>query len=239
MQEKELDIDLTRHVCYSKAVKKVIRKKLKEKFESDDMVEKLWEKVQLKYVEYLKDQSYLGGKKNSHNAAGGTYDCFAILAYYEVMDRKVSIEEIYEMNNAVFLPSFQLLGKIFNINHPCQLRLLNYIFEMTAKQDQKVEAEFPEGYLMRTEPFDKETGIHYRFDRCPIAEFAKKHNLLEIMPAICNGDYPAMELLHAGLIRKTTCANGDTCDYWIVGDHSKYLKEHPLRIDKQGYMYNE
>lgn len=26
--------------------------------------------------------------------------------------------------------------------------------------------------------------------------------------AICNGDYPAMELLHAGLIRKTTCANG-------------------------------
>ena len=75
---------------------------------------------------------------------------------------------------------------------------------------------------MQTEPFDPKTGIHYRFEQCPIAEFAKAHDLLEIMPAICNGDYPAMELLHAGLIRTTTCANGNVCDYWIVGDKSPY-----------------
>ena len=58
--------------------------------------------------------------KNGHNGAGGTYDCIAVLAYYEVMDRKPDIEEIYELNNAVFLPSFRALGKLFNINHPCQ-----------------------------------------------------------------------------------------------------------------------
>lgn len=50
--------------------------------------------------------------------------------------------------------------------------------------------------------FDKDEGIHYTFKQCPIANFAKEHQLLEIMPAICNSDYPAIGLLHAGLIRK-------------------------------------
>ncbi len=50
------------------------------------------------------------------------------------------------------------------------------------------------------------------------------------MPAFCNGDYPAMDLMHAGLIRKHTCANSNVCDYWIVGDESPYFKEH--RRDK-------
>lgn len=237
MKESELKIDWKKHVCYSKQAKKVIRKRLAEQFDAAE-TEKRWEDIQLKYVEYLETLPYLGGKKNGHNGAGGTYDCIAILAYYEVMDRKPDIEEIYELNNAVFLPSFRALGKLFNINHPWQMKLLNRIFEMTAKKDAAEELRCPAGYRMYAEPFDPDTGIHYRFEQCPIAEFAKAHDLLEIMPAMCNGDYPAMELLHAGLIRKTTCANADVCDYWIVGDQSPYLREYPKQTDARGYIYN-
>lgn len=133
MKESELKIDWKKHVCYSKQAKKVIRKRLAEQFDAGE-TEKRWEDVQLKYVEYLETLPYLGGKKNGHNGAGGTYDCITVLAYYEVMDRKPDIEEIYELNNAVFLPSFRALGKLFNINHPWQMKLLNRIFEMTAKR---------------------------------------------------------------------------------------------------------
>lgn len=237
MREEELDIAWEKHVCYSKTVKSVIKARLKEQFNAVK-AEKIWEKIQLKYVTYLKTLPYLGGKKNGHNSVGGTYDCIALFAYYEVMERKPTIQEIYEMNNAVFLSPFKILGKIFNVNRPWQLRLLNSIFKMTEKKDYKEEIHCPDGYVMRVEPFDHEKGIHYRFEKCPIAEFAKVHNLLEIMPAICNGDYPAMELLHAGLIRKTTCANNDVCDYWIVGDKSKYLREYPKHTDENGYFYN-
>lgn len=237
MKEKELNFDRKKHVCYSRAVKKVIQNRLGKQF-SEMEQEQIWEKIQLKYVDYLKELPYLGGAKSGHNGTGGTYDCIALFAYYEVLDRKPSIEEIYEMNNEVFLPSFQMLGKLFDINHAWQIRLLNFIFEMTAKSDQKKECICPAGYVMRTEPFDREAGIHYRFEQCPIAEFAKAHDLLEIMPAFCNGDYPAMELLHAGLIRKTTCANGTECDYWIVGDKSLYLKKYPKKTDEKGYDYN-
>lgn len=237
MQEKELPIDTEKHVCYSKAVKKVIQDRLRQQFDEEE-AKVYWEKIQQQYVEYLKTLPYLGGRKNGHNGAGGTYDCIALFAYYEVLGKKPTIEEIYEMNNAVLLPSFRLLGKIFNVNHPWQLRLLNRIFAMTARRDRNDEKKIPDGYKMRVEPFSKETGIHYCFEQCPIAEFAKTHGLLEIMPALCNSDYPAFELLHAGLIRNTTCSNGTVCDYWIVGDESSFLREYPKRTDVCGYLYN-
>ena len=120
------------------------------------------------------------------------------------------------------------------------LETLPYLGERkTDIKDAAEEQRCPAGYRMYAEPFDPDTGIHYRFEQCPIAEFAKAHDLLEIMPAMCNGDYPAMELLHAGLIRKTTCANADVCDYWIVGDQSPYLREYPKQTDARGYIYNE
>ena len=92
---------------------------------------------------------------------------------------------------------------------------------------------------MKVEPYDKNIGPKYIFERCPIAEFAKAHGYLDIMPAICNSDYPAMEMIHSHLIRKHTCANSDICDYWIVGDGSEAAKEHPKKIDDKGYWYND
>lgn len=84
----------------------------------------------------------------------------------------------------------------------------------------------------------KNQPIYYEFTACPIAEFAKQHDLLEVMPAICNPDYAAMELLHARLVRMTTCADGCKCDYSICGDRDEYLKEHPEYVDEAGFRRN-
>lgn len=56
-------------------------------------------------------------------------------------------------------------------------------------------------YEMSVAPYEKDKPIYYEFTACPIAEFAKQHDLLEVMPAMCNPDYAAMELLHARLVR--------------------------------------
>ena len=47
------------------------------------------------------------------------------------------------------------------------------------------------------------------------------------MPAMCNPDFTGMELIHAKLIRKTTCSNGCRCDYTICGDQNPCAMEHP------------
>ena len=56
------------------------------------------------------------------------------------------------------------------------------------------------------------------------------------LPALCNLDFEAMELIHAKLVRKTTCANGKKCDYTICGDRDVYPKEHPEYRDKDGSL---
>lgn len=145
----------------------------------------------------------LGGRKNFHNGAGGTYDCIALMAYYTVCKDFSSLAEIEEMEGSLFLPSFRILSKFVNCNKP------------------------------KTKP------IYYEFTACPVAEFAKRHNLLEIMPALCNPDYESMELIHAKLVRTTTCSNGCKCDYCICGDKDPYLKNRPEYCDEIGYRRNK
>ena len=58
------------------------------------------------------------------------------------------------------------------------------------------------------------------------------------MPALCNVDYAGMELIRARLVRTTTCADGDRCDYAICGDRDPFLREHPEYRDAQGYRWN-
>ena len=73
MRASELNIDLNKHVLYSPEMEKVIREKLSRRYDSGG-ANKAWKKVQLQYAVFLKDLPYLGGKKNTHNGAGGTYD---------------------------------------------------------------------------------------------------------------------------------------------------------------------
>ena len=52
-------------------------------------LKKIFTKVQLQYVDYLKDvRTDLGVKKNFHNGAGGNYDCIALFSYYVVVQRQ-------------------------------------------------------------------------------------------------------------------------------------------------------
>ena len=59
MREKDLPIDLTKHKVYSKNAKKCVQKLLNRYYDKQTAAE-LWEKVQLQYCEYLKDEPEAG-----------------------------------------------------------------------------------------------------------------------------------------------------------------------------------
>ena len=88
-------------------------------------------------------------------------------------------------------------------------------------------------------PYENGKPIYSEFTSCPAAEFAIRHGLTDIMPALCNVDYASMELLHARLVRTTTCVDGCRCDYTICGDKDPYLKEHPEYRDEAGFRRNK
>ena len=71
-------------------------------------------------------------------------------------------------------------------------------------------------YEMTVAPYENGKPIYYEFTSCPAAEFAIRHGLTDIMPALCNVDYASMELLHARLVRTTTCVDGCRCDYTSI-----------------------
>lgn len=235
MKERQLRYDRKKHILYSNTVKKVMLKHLAVAYDSAS-VGGIWEQVQETYVKFIEDMPFIGGRKNTQ--ARGVYDSIALFAYYEAVPDKPSFKEISDMNNETFVPSMQRMG-FLNMNRLWVLKLQNLIFRSIAKKAKKHELEWTGNYHMTVRPFDKEKGLYYEFTSCPIADFAKAHGYLDLMPAFCNPDYPMFKAMHGGLIRKHTCAHGNRCDYWIVGDQSAYLAKHPLKKDKEGYFYNK
>lgn len=233
LKDGELKFDRTCHVLYSKKCKKQIQSKIALHYAPEER-EKIWEKVQLLYSDFLSDwRTDLGGKKNFHNGKGGNYDCVALMAYYSVCKDKTSLEEIEEMEGNLVLPAFRKM-KFVDCNKPFFKKLMYRAFLNAKKQCDKWG-----DFKMNVAPFEKDKPIYYEFIECPTAEFAKKHGLLDVMPALCNPDFEAMELIHARLVRKTTCSNGCKCDYTICADKDEYLKEHPEYRDEEGYRRNK
>lgn len=235
MKDSELQFDRTCHVIYSKPCKKQILEKIALHYPAEQR-EVVWEKVQLQYVEFLSDwRTDLGGKKNFHNGAGGNYDCIALMAYYLICREVTSLAEIEEMEGELFLSAFRVLNKLkfVDCNKPFFKKIMYKSFQNARKQCDKWG-----DFHMNVAPYNENQPIYYEFTKCPTAEFAKKHGLLEVMPALCNPDFTGMELIHAKLIRKTTCANGCKCDYTICGDRDPYAKEHPEYVDEDGYRRN-
>lgn len=232
MKDCEVAFDRTCHVLYTKSCKKEIRRKIALHYPPQEQ-EAVWERVQLQYAAFLSDwRTDLGGKKNFHNGCGGNYDCIALMAYYVVCRQVTSLKEIEEMEGNLFLGAFRKL-KFVDCNKPLFKKLLHKAFQNAKKRCDKWG-----DFTMRVAPYDAKAPIYYEFTTCPTAEFAKKHGLLEVMPALCNPDFEAMECIHARLVRKTTCANGCRCDYTICGDRDPYLQEHPEYRDEAGYRRN-
>lgn len=232
MKDSELKFDRSCHVLYTKQCKKQIREKIALHYPTAQC-EEVWDKIQRKYVEFLSDwRKDLGGAKNFHNGRGGNYDCIALMSYYSVCKDVTSLDEIEEMEGNLFLTAFRKM-KFVDCNKLFFKRLMYFSFVNAKKQCDKWG-----DFKMNIAPFDKDKPIYYEFTECPTVEFAKKHDLLEVMPALCNPDFTAMELIHARLVRTTTCANGCKCDYTICGDRDEFLKKHPEYTDEAGYRRN-
>lgn len=233
MKDNELQFDRTCHVRYSRPCKRQIQEKIALHYPEPER-ETVWAQVQRQYVAFLADwRTDLGGKRNFHNGAGGTYDCIALMAYYVVCKGHTSLAEVEAMEQALFLPAFRMLSKFVDCNKPLFKKLLHKSFFSAKKKCDKWH-----DYEMHVAPFDPDKPIYYEFTACPVAEFAQRHDLLEVMPALCNPDYAAMELIHARLVRTTTCSNGGKCDYTICGDKDPYCSEHPEYRDEMGYRRN-
>lgn len=232
MKEKDLPIDFTKHKVYTKNAKKCVMKLLYRCYDKE-MAAELWEKIQLQYAEYLKDEPALKDLK----VTTSIYDPILIFAWYVTAESKPPREEIQREICDSFFGSFNTLGKIFDLNRRRDNRLANKIFKKA--NDIRVEEikRFPASFRMGFYDYDDANGVvRYSFIQCPNAEFAKRHHLEDVLPLMCNCDHLAMQKLHACLIREGTCCTSDQCDYCICGDRNPLAKEFELVRTENGLL---
>ena len=232
MREKDLPIDRTRHAVYTRRAGKCVQRLLRRYYD-EETAAGLWEKTQLQYCEYLKEEPALG----SARITASIYDPILIFAWYAVIPDKPPIEEIQQDVYACFMGGFTLLGRLFNLNRKPDNRLAGRIFKKTSDIRREEIKRLPASFRVGGYEYDRENGvIRYSFTQCPNAEFAKRRHMEDVLPVMCNCDHFAVRKLHAVLIREGTCCTGALCDYCIVGDRNPMAKEYRLVRRENGLL---
>ncbi len=206
---------------------------LKDRYK--DEAESIWEKTVQNYNDYLNDLPDYGGKKNGH--AKAIYGGLLIFALYPALPDEPPIEEMQEFVNNMFMGPFTKLGKVFNLNRSFDMALIDKVFRKSGNRDRRDIELYPDGFINVDEPYDREHhAARYHFNQCPNAEFAKSHNLLHVLPLMCNCDFFGIGEIHGQLIRFGTCGNSDRCDYLVVGNKNKIASEYETVTDEQGFI---
>lgn len=232
MKEKELPFDRSKHVCYTKKAKKSVQK-LRRRYYDGKTAGELWEKIQLQYCEFLMEEPAMKDAKIKISI----YDPILIFAWYRVVPDKPPLEEVQQDIFDCFMGSFEMLGKVFNLNRHFDNRVAAKLFQKA--NDIRVEEikKFPGSFRMGSCSYDRENGVvRYSFTQCPNAEFAKRHHMEDALPVMCNCDHIVMQKLHACLIREGTCVESPCCDYCIVGDKNPLAQQYELASKENGLL---
>jgi hypothetical protein len=223
------------HIPVSKLpYRKPVKKWLCERY-GNEQAEEVWKKTVEQYSSYLPDLPDYGGKKNGHAMA--IYGGLLIFSLYPLLPDQPPISELQDFVSNMFMGTFVKLGKIFDLNRPSNMKLINKIFKKSGDSDRRDIVKYPAGFINVEEPYDKENHIaRYHFTQCPNAEFAKQHDLLHVLPLMCNSDFFAIEQIHGTLIRCGTCGNSDKCDYCVAGNRNPLANEYVTDTDEQGFL---
>ena len=197
--------------------------------------QRIWERTQSRYNTYRNDLPEYGGKKNNH--ASAIYGGLLIFSLVPSLPDQPPMEELQAFVNGLLMEPFQKLGKVFDLNRSLDMWLIDKVFQWSESRDRKMAASVPDGFITVNETYDKKNrASRYHFTQCPNAEFAKKHELLSVLPLLCNSDFYGIEQIHGTLIRCGTCGQSDRCDYLVVGNQNPIAAGYETVMDEAGYL---
>ena len=200
-----------------------------------EQAETIWKTMEETYLSYLEDLPELGGKKNGH--ASAIYGGLLVFSLYPSLPDQPPIEDLENLVQTMFMGPFTTLGKVFNLNRSADMWLIDKVFHSVGRRDRKDAKQYPDGFIQVPEPYDRaHRAARYHFTQCPNAEFAKRHNLLHVLPLLCNSDFFGIGEIHGQLIRCGTCGNSDKCDYLVVGSENALAKEYETVKDEGGFL---
>lgn len=196
---------------------------------------KIWYQTKKNYQNYLSDLPDYGGSRNGH--AKAIYGGLLIFALYPALPDQPPVSELQDFVSELFMGPFTKLGRIFDLNRSFDMWLIDKVFRKSGNKDRKDAVKYPDGFINVDAPYDrKHHAARYSFTQCPNAEFAKKHDLLHVLPLLCNSDFFGIGEIHGQLIRCGTCGNSDVCDYMVVGNTNPIAQRYVTVTDEGGFL---
>ena len=219
---------------YPKKYEKKMRAWLQDRYGKQKMG-LIWDQTMGKYRNHLEESPDYGGIKNGH--AMSIYGGMLVFAMLASLPDKPQMNELQEFTQDLFMEPFVKLGKIFDLNRSRDIVLIDKVFRKVAKRDNKDSAKWPCSFHTVYDGFDKSNmTTRYHFTQCPVADFAKNHDMLQLLPLMCNCDFFGIEQIHGRLIREGTCGNSDRCDYLIVGNRNPIAAKYETVSDEKGFL---
>ena len=114
---------------------------LKERY-GETEAKKIWAQTQENYNNYLPDLPDYGGRKNGH--AKAIYGGLLIFSLYPALPDQPPISELQDFVQNLFMGSFTRLGKIFDLNRPAHMRLIDMVFRKSGNRDRKDILRYPD-----------------------------------------------------------------------------------------------
>ena len=203
---------------YIKKLKPVMIKYLAERFgEARDA--SLWQKTLEIARKYWDETTYIGGRENI--LADNLYMSEILFAAVEACDRDFPGEDILRLGDALMVSKIRKIGKVVNAPKLVNRRWVKrFVGRMYGGYIKKCAIrDWGNTWTMEVNPYGHREGIAWRFTSCPLAEFAREHDLLDWAKYLCQMDHRMAVAAGCRLIREHTLVAGDDeCDYWIVGE---------------------
>lgn len=164
MDDRKVPIDRSKHVLYTRNAETCVQHLLCRYFDQKTAAD-LWNRIQLQYAEYLKDEPALGSLK----VTASVYDPILIFAWYVTVPVKPLLTDFQQDVFECFMGGFHTLGKIFDLNRKFDNRLANIAFKKANDIRIKEIVKHPASFRMGYYDYDKANRlIRYSFTQCPM-----------------------------------------------------------------------
>ncbi len=174
---------------------------------------------------YWDETAYIGGKENI--LSDNLYMSEILFAAVEACDRDFPGKDILRLGDTLMVGKIRKISRFVNAPRLINRRWVQKLVDrMYGGYIRKCDVnDWANTWTMEVNPYGHAKGIAWRFTSCPVAEFAKEHDLLPWAKYLCMLDHKMAEAAGCKLHRAHTIVAGDDeCDYWIVGDLVKNPK---------------
>jgi len=199
-------------------LKPVMMKYLTERFGAEKGAS-LWQRTLEIAQKYWEETAYIGGRENI--LSDNLYMSEILFAAVEACGRDFPGEDILRLGDALMVSRIRRISRVVNAPKLVNKRWVQrFVGRMYGDYIKKCGVnDWSNTWAMKVNPCGHTEGIAWRFTSCPLAEFAREHDLLPWAKYLCLMDHRMAVAAGCRLIRKHTLVAGDNeCDYWIVGE---------------------